>query len=171
MNRRSRRKRTTEERLTPCECCGYPVSQAHHLLPVNKFGDLRNGSIDGLRECAVSICWNCHEFYHLLADYFDGHISEHRRVLFIALVQEHALRYDFLLNLHKRSQELRTILLDWSLEIEDHDCYDRIVTGEPISAVFLLARLILKRRPEGRVYESGGLLMVTDEKENRIAYK
>lgn len=44
-------------RLIPCQICGYPLSQRHHLLSYGEFGE--NDSI-------VCLCANCHGFYHLL---------------------------------------------------------------------------------------------------------
>jgi hypothetical protein len=52
-----RRSPKLEERLTPCECCGYPVSQRHHVLPVARYGD---------HGWTVQLCANCHEAYHIL---------------------------------------------------------------------------------------------------------
>lgn len=56
----TRRRRTTEdERLTPCACCGYPLAQRHHALPVATFGD---------NEVSTPLCANCHELVHLIEE-------------------------------------------------------------------------------------------------------
>lgn len=60
-----RRHPTAEERLTPCECCGHPVSHRHHLLSVANYGDI---------EFTVQLCPNCHELVHWC---FKEH-TEHR---------------------------------------------------------------------------------------------
>jgi hypothetical protein len=52
-----RRRPTLWERTTPCECCGHPLSQRHHLLPVPVWGD---------KSATVALCPNCHEILHLL---------------------------------------------------------------------------------------------------------
>lgn len=44
------------ERLLPCQCCNYPLSQRHHLLEVSQYGENR---------ARVQLCANCHEFYHI----------------------------------------------------------------------------------------------------------
>lgn len=56
-NSNTRRKAPTlEQRLTPCQCCGFPLSQRHHILPFSTHGD-------GL---CVSLCANCHEVLHVI---------------------------------------------------------------------------------------------------------
>lgn len=45
------------ERITPCEFCGYPLSQRHHALPISLCGE--NG-------CTLQLCANCHEIYHIV---------------------------------------------------------------------------------------------------------
>lgn len=54
---RKRRKARLEERLIPCQCCAYPVSQRHHVLPVARFGEYGGDTIH--------LCANCHEAYHI----------------------------------------------------------------------------------------------------------
>ncbi len=46
-----------DERLHPCEFCGYPVSQGHHPFKRSRYG---NNMI------VVRLCANCHELYHLV---------------------------------------------------------------------------------------------------------
>ena len=46
-------------RLVPCEVCGYPLSQLHHMMQQQHFGkanDIWN----------VQLCACCHELYHLI---------------------------------------------------------------------------------------------------------
>ena len=57
----ARRNRTEKERLTPCECCGYPISQRHHLLDYAYHGE---------NDFTAQLCANCHELYHLLFNHF-----------------------------------------------------------------------------------------------------
>lgn len=52
-----RRKTTFKERTTPCKCCGFPLSQRHHLWEVEYFGE-NNGF--------VALCGSCHDLYHVL---------------------------------------------------------------------------------------------------------
>jgi hypothetical protein len=52
-----RRKPSRQARLTPCECCGFPLSQRHHLAPFAE-----NGETDQ----TMQLCANCHELYHLI---------------------------------------------------------------------------------------------------------
>jgi hypothetical protein len=51
-----RRSPRIDERLTPCQCCGYPVSQRHHLSPINRYGENHR---------TVYLCANCHEAFHV----------------------------------------------------------------------------------------------------------
>lgn len=45
------------DRLIPCSCCGYPISQRHHLLQVHEYGENNH---------TKQLCANCHELYHLI---------------------------------------------------------------------------------------------------------
>lgn len=54
--RKKRRTTRLPERLIPCQCCGHPVSQRHHLIPVARYGDT---------DSSVHLCANCHEAYHI----------------------------------------------------------------------------------------------------------
>ena len=51
-----RRSPTMKERLTPCECCKYPLSERHHLLDFAYHGE---------RNYTIQLCPNCHSLYHL----------------------------------------------------------------------------------------------------------
>lgn len=55
--RHKRRKARLKERLVPCECCGYPISQRHHILPVAEYGE---------SDWTVQLCANCHELLHII---------------------------------------------------------------------------------------------------------
>lgn len=52
-----RKKSTLNERIQPCEACGYPLSHKHHLLSVAEFGE---------NNTAVRLCPNCHEMFHIV---------------------------------------------------------------------------------------------------------
>ncbi len=54
-----RRQTKVNERLVSCQCCGYPISQRHHLLEVSRFGE---------NEYSYQLCPNCHELYHIIKD-------------------------------------------------------------------------------------------------------
>lgn len=54
---KQRRPSTVAERMTPCECCGYPVSERHHLVPIAAYGENPH---------TAQLCANCHELYHIL---------------------------------------------------------------------------------------------------------
>lgn len=51
-----RRSPSTRERSTPCKCCGWPVSERHHLLKFSLFGE---------NEYTVQLCASCHDLYHV----------------------------------------------------------------------------------------------------------
>lgn len=52
-----RRQSTQSERLTPCQCCGWPISERHHLLEVARYGESNH---------TARLCANCHELYHII---------------------------------------------------------------------------------------------------------
>jgi len=52
-----RRKTKLSERLMPCQCCGYPISQRHHLFNVAAFGE---------NTYVRYLCANCHELFHII---------------------------------------------------------------------------------------------------------
>lgn len=54
---RKRRSARFSERLTPCEACGYILSQRHHLLPAARHGE---------NEHTAQLCATCHEAYHAM---------------------------------------------------------------------------------------------------------
>lgn len=56
-----RRKTTIYERLKPCECCGHPISQRHHLIPYRWVGE---------QSPTVQLCPNCHELFHIMSQWF-----------------------------------------------------------------------------------------------------
>jgi len=51
-----RRKTKLSERLKPCECCGYPVTERHHATPIATHGE----NID-----YAYLCANCHVAAHV----------------------------------------------------------------------------------------------------------
>lgn len=51
-----RRKPKIEERLTPCMCCKYPLTERHHILDFVTWGE----ALDTWQLCA-----NCHEILHI----------------------------------------------------------------------------------------------------------
>lgn len=61
-----RKRATIKERLTPCGCCGHPLSQRHHLLEIAVWGE---------NEATVQLCGNCHELYHLASR---GFVENHK---------------------------------------------------------------------------------------------
>lgn len=72
-----RRRTTLSERLDPCSCCGYPLSQRHHGLPVAIYGESDPGT---------ALCANCHELVHIVeqAGYArDGLIVQSKRTLYL----------------------------------------------------------------------------------------
>lgn len=56
-NRPRRHKPTMAVRTTPCEWCGFPLSQRHHFLPVAIYGE---------NDITAQLCANCHEIYHVV---------------------------------------------------------------------------------------------------------
>lgn len=57
MSGSKRRRITLEERMMPCECCGHPLSQLHHQLPIEYYQD---------NDKTRHLCANCHELFHLM---------------------------------------------------------------------------------------------------------
>jgi hypothetical protein len=57
MGKGKRRRTKLWERLTPCDCCGYPISQRHHLITVAEYY--------GENNYTRQLCANCHELYHI----------------------------------------------------------------------------------------------------------
>jgi hypothetical protein len=65
MERRATRR---DERTTPCECCGYPISQRHHLYKVANYGE---------NKFTIQLCANCHELFHLVYNSMTiNHVSD-----------------------------------------------------------------------------------------------
>ena len=56
-----RRTQTRKERMTPCSCCEWPLSQRHHLLNVATYGE---------NAATIQLCANCHELYHLMYNHY-----------------------------------------------------------------------------------------------------
>lgn len=72
-----RRKIGIDERLTPCQFCGHPISQKHHALPVSIFGE---------NKFTLQLCANCHELYHIVQDSFLGGGGERTQKTLDALI-------------------------------------------------------------------------------------
>lgn len=63
LERSPRKKRTLNERLTPCAYCNYPISETHHPFAVSKFG----GEDDG-NDVVLRVCSNCHRLCEIVKD-------------------------------------------------------------------------------------------------------
>lgn len=59
--KKRRRKATIRDRLCPCECCGFPVSQRHHILPAHRYGE---------QGATVQFCATCHDAVHIYMQAF-----------------------------------------------------------------------------------------------------
>jgi hypothetical protein len=79
-----RKKATRQDRATPCECCGYPVSHRHHPFGVN---------VQKERGTVLHLCPNCHELYHVVERVFLEQGGKKTEVVFDALMQYEKLRY------------------------------------------------------------------------------
>lgn len=95
-----RRPPRIQERLTPCECCGYKLSQRHHLLEVADWGE---------NTATVQLCANCHELYHLL---YGAYVTKSERCIhlagqFILKVGFGDSRVTYLKNLVNKSESLK----------------------------------------------------------------
>lgn len=64
---KKRKQATLVHRLTPCECCGHPLSQRHHLVRFSKRGENKH---------TVQLCANCHEIYHITAQVYRSWYNE-----------------------------------------------------------------------------------------------
>ena len=91
-NLAKRRRPTRVQRLTPCECCGYPVSQRHHLLEVADYGE---------NDVTTQLCACCHELYHLFMSCFRGEFNASATTLTIieTLRRDYPDRVTFIHNL------------------------------------------------------------------------
>lgn len=47
---------SVQDRMIPCACCDYPISERHHVVPFSEWGD-------GI---VLSLCANCHELWHII---------------------------------------------------------------------------------------------------------
>ncbi len=84
------------ERLTPCECCGWPVSHRHHSIP---FGELTPANE---ADCVNYLCARCHELYHLIwrveTDRFKyGHGATTYNVVLLRAIEDHLQDWDGIL--------------------------------------------------------------------------
>ena len=73
----TRRKRpSVKERMTPCEVCGHPLSQRHHMMPFTDYGEV---------DWVAHLCANCHELWHLV------YLAETKRSPYASRLLDHAL--------------------------------------------------------------------------------
>lgn len=56
----NRRKTSIDEIITPCECCGFLISQRHHILDF---------AIHGESNMQIYLCPNCHYMLHVCIKY------------------------------------------------------------------------------------------------------
>jgi hypothetical protein len=64
-----RRPTTFVESSTPCQNCGFPYSQRHHLFQFATYGE---------NEITVLLCPNCHRLYHLIGQAYRGNIQSQK---------------------------------------------------------------------------------------------
>lgn len=57
MSSGKRRAPSIEERLTPCHCCAYRLTQRHHMLPFAQHGET---------PLTHALCASCHDTLHLM---------------------------------------------------------------------------------------------------------
>ena len=62
----TRKASTLEERLTPCEICGFPLTHRHHVLMFNDWGENPH---------TMQLCASCHELFHIAV----GALVHHRK--------------------------------------------------------------------------------------------
>lgn len=94
----------TKQRITPCICCNYPVTERHHLLEKRKW---KNQDDD---TNVVNLCPNCHQLYHLLAADGIGGLS---RIYSIAvLIKNKKEHVDFIKNLIEKARYSEKTLLE-----------------------------------------------------------
>jgi len=105
----NRRPPTLKERLTPCEVCGHPLSQRHHVPHVSEVGE---------HEYTVQLCANCHELCHLA---FNAHFRDGKRaarvwgevLLKLGLQNERVLA---IYRLAERAHEIETLISQAAME-------------------------------------------------------
>lgn len=106
MSKRKRRETQLKERVIPCQCCGYVISQRHHLLPVARYGE---------NDVTVNLCANCHEAYHIFEngflDFAANRYESHAMYLMGAIRWDwgggDSPRVQFICNLLDRAREMQ----------------------------------------------------------------
>src|SRR5438552_1530941 len=68
----TRRATTRDERLTPCECCGFPLSHRHHMLDVASHGE---------NDCTAQLCGTCHDLFHVMENSYSFGNRKARRLV------------------------------------------------------------------------------------------
>lgn len=71
-----------KDRLRPCEWCGHPLTQRHHQLPFEEYGEMSE---------VLHLCANCHEIYHV---YWGWRKHRQKRAFFAMHHLERRLGYD-----------------------------------------------------------------------------
>lgn len=100
----NRRPPTLKERLTPCEVCGHPLSQRHHIPHVSEVGP---------HESTVQLCANCHELYHLA---FNAHFRDGKRAARVwgEVSQRLGLNSDLVHDIYRLAARAHEIEIDMS---------------------------------------------------------
>lgn len=167
---RKRRSTRLSERLTPCFCCGHPISQRHHLLPAARFGE---------EGTTVSLCANCHEIYHLFEqaslDRQGGRYRSRSRKLMFAVLRawdggdDPRARYIYsLINwAHERQADYINYAddpssIDWFLNVILPEIAMKAEPTEPI----VIRRGDMVRLTNGKIVQvvstNGGYIFTTD---------
>jgi len=117
------------ERLSPCICCSYPVTQRHHCLNFADYGEVGP---------SIQLCANCHEFYHLvemvrvpkLSDAFQNRTNRRLKALLV-LMRDLPDRYSFL---EQIADQKARFLLRVSAQVRKQEwiesCTGGIASGE-----------------------------------------
>lgn len=90
-----RRQTTLAERQTSCQVCQWPISQRHHLLEHERFGE---------SEWTVQFCPSCHDLYHVIYRSIDDLAGDNLQSRNLALLQTVKKKWGVL---HETFAELR----------------------------------------------------------------
>lgn len=115
---RKRRSTTLAERLTPCECCGHPITERHHFMPFKRHGD---GGV------TAQLCANCHDAYHIFdrahAELKAGKHTSRNITIMIALRDYWGKESTQVLHIchliqvtYDHTEKLHKSLLDWAID-------------------------------------------------------
>lgn len=113
-----RRQPTTKERLTPCECCEFPVSHRHHILEFAQYGE---------NNITKQLCGSCHDVYTVLVNCYTKPTKRNKDIWmgFVGVIGWDDRRVKFFMNLLQEYCDLKfdnvyqTINLecnDWEIE-------------------------------------------------------